>query len=74
MAVATRCSRTPSPSAIRSLKPPNCRSRFMELTYLPEFVRPSRFEKVILLLNPPMRRFVRRAIDGRVGGPKSAQP
>jgi hypothetical protein len=37
----------------------------IELTYLPAFVRPSRSENVSLLLNAPMRRFLRRAFDGR---------
>ena len=37
----------------------------MELTNLPAFVRPSRSENANLLLNAPMRRFLRRAIEGR---------
>jgi hypothetical protein len=46
---------------------PICASRLclIELTYLPAFVRPSRSEKVSLLLNAPMRRFLRRAFGGR---------
>jgi hypothetical protein len=33
--------------------------------FLPAFVRPSRSENVSLLLNAPMRGFLRRAFDGR---------
>src|SRR5271167_3597994 len=41
------------------------RSFLMELANLPAFVRPSRSEKASRLLNAPMRRFLRLAIEGR---------
>jgi hypothetical protein len=41
------------------------RSFLMEFAYLPAFVRPSRSENDSRLLNAPMRRFLRLAIEGR---------